>query len=177
MVSHHLFCELVDELPVGSEELPPQRGVALETSYVGVKMLITAVVAGLSCRTCLACFSGVHVPHLTWSAFAGTQAGATATGDTPPACVRSQAISSVIYGWRERAVLLSFFERMTRLRINHSHIRPGGVAADLPDGWRDDVKVICEMIQIGWTSTTTSSSSGIHPTKSRSNKHTRRRPS
>ena len=67
-------------------------------------------------------------------------------------------------------MLLSFFEKMTRLRMNHSHIRPGGVAADLPDGWRDDVKVICEMIQIGWTSTTTSSSSGIHPTKSRSNK-------
>ena len=70
MVAHHLFCELVHELSVGSEELPPQWGVALETSYVGVKMLITAVVASLSCRTCLACFSGVHVPHLTWSAFA-----------------------------------------------------------------------------------------------------------
>lgn len=148
MVAHHLFCESAHDMPVGSEELPPQWGVALETSHVGVKMLITAVVASLFCRTCRAYFSGVHVPHSTWSAFARTQMGwATATGDTRPACVRSQAILSVIYGRRERAVLQSFFDKMTRLRMNHSHIRPGGVAADLPDGWRDDVKVICEMIQ------------------------------
>ena len=36
--------------------------------------------------------------------------------------------------------------RSTGLRMNHNYIRPGGVAADLPDGWRDDVEVICETI-------------------------------
>ena len=39
-----------------------------------------------------------------------------------------------------------FFEKVTGLRMNHNYIRPGGVAADLPDGWRDDVAAICEAI-------------------------------
>ena len=49
------------------------------------------------------------------------------------------AVSMMIYGWREREIVLAFFEKVTGLRMNHNYIRPGGVAADLPDGWRDDV--------------------------------------
>jgi NADH-quinone oxidoreductase subunit D len=49
------------------------------------------------------------------------------------------AISMMIYGWRERELVLAFFEKVTGLRMNHNFIRPGGSAADLPDGWRDDV--------------------------------------
>ena len=50
------------------------------------------------------------------------------------------AVSMMLYGWREREEVLRFFEkRITGLRMNHNYIRPGGVAADLPDGWRDDV--------------------------------------
>ena len=49
------------------------------------------------------------------------------------------AISMMIYGFRERESVLAFFEKVTGLRMNHNYIRPGGVAADLPDGWRDDV--------------------------------------
>jgi NADH-quinone oxidoreductase subunit D len=49
------------------------------------------------------------------------------------------AVSMMIYGWREREELLRFFELVTGLRMNHNYIRPGGVAADLPPGWRDDV--------------------------------------
>jgi NADH-quinone oxidoreductase subunit D len=30
--------------------------------------------------------------------------------------------------------------------MNHNYIRPGGVAADLPDGWRDDVAAICDTV-------------------------------
>ena len=30
--------------------------------------------------------------------------------------------------------------------MNHNYIRPGGVAADLPDGWRDDVNAICDTV-------------------------------
>jgi NADH-quinone oxidoreductase subunit D len=56
------------------------------------------------------------------------------------------AINMLIYGWREREVLLGFFEKVTGLRMNHNYFRPGGVAADLPDGWRDDVLAICEAI-------------------------------
>jgi NADH-quinone oxidoreductase subunit D len=47
------------------------------------------------------------------------------------------AVSMMLYGWREREELLRFLELVTGLRMNHNYIRPGGVAADLPDGWRD----------------------------------------
>jgi NADH-quinone oxidoreductase subunit D len=49
------------------------------------------------------------------------------------------AISMMIYGFRERELILAFFEKCSGLRMNHNYIRPGGVAADLPDDWRDDV--------------------------------------
>ena len=49
------------------------------------------------------------------------------------------AVSMMIYGFREREMILAFFEKVTGLRMNHNYIRPGGVAADLPEGWRDDV--------------------------------------
>ena len=49
------------------------------------------------------------------------------------------AVSMMIYGWREREDVLRFFQKVTGLRMNHNFIRPGGVAADLPAGWRDDV--------------------------------------
>ena len=56
------------------------------------------------------------------------------------------ALSMMLYGWREREVVLSFLEKVSGLRMNHNYIRPGGVAADLPDGWRDDVLAICDLI-------------------------------
>ena len=49
------------------------------------------------------------------------------------------AVGMMIYGWREREETLRLFEKITGLRMNHNYIRPGGVAVDLPDGWRDDV--------------------------------------
>ena len=48
----------------------------------------------------------------------------------------------MIYGFRERESILEFFEKTTGLRMNHNFIRPGGVAADLPPGWKDDVGAI-----------------------------------
>src|SRR5919112_2539499 len=62
--------------------------------------------------------------HLLWMATNGMDLG---------------AVSMMIYGWRERELVLGFFEQVTGLRMNHNYIRPGGVAADLPDGWRDEV--------------------------------------
>ena len=56
------------------------------------------------------------------------------------------AVSMMIYGWREREQVLRFFEAVTGLRMNHNYIRPGGVAADLPDGWRDSVLQLLEML-------------------------------
>jgi NADH-quinone oxidoreductase subunit D len=49
------------------------------------------------------------------------------------------AISMMLYGWRERDHILQVFEKITGLRMNHNFIRVGGIAADLPDGWQEDV--------------------------------------
>jgi NADH-quinone oxidoreductase subunit D len=54
--------------------------------------------------------------------------------------------SMMIYGWRERELLLAWFEKVTGLRMNYNFIRPGGVAADLPAGWRDDVLELCDLL-------------------------------
>jgi NADH-quinone oxidoreductase subunit D len=56
------------------------------------------------------------------------------------------AVSMMIYGWREREIVLRFFQKVTGLRMNHNFIRPGGVAADLPAGWRDDVMELIDTI-------------------------------
>ena len=54
------------------------------------------------------------------------------------------AVSMMLYGWREREDVLRFFQKVTGLRMNHNFIRPGGLAADLPAGWRYDVLEILE---------------------------------
>jgi NADH-quinone oxidoreductase subunit D len=69
--------------------------------------------------------------HLVWMATNGMDLGAS---------------SMMIYGLRERELILAFFEKTAGLRMNLNYVRPGGVAADLPDGWRDDVEVICDTI-------------------------------
>ena len=69
--------------------------------------------------------------HLLWLATNGADLG---------------ALNMLVYGWRDRELLLTFFEKVTGLRMNHNYIRPGGVAADLPDGWRDDVNAICDVV-------------------------------
>jgi NADH-quinone oxidoreductase subunit D len=56
------------------------------------------------------------------------------------------AVSMMLYGWRERDLVLQFFEKVTGLRMNHEYIRPGGVAVDLPDGWQDDVLFILDAL-------------------------------
>ncbi|MDV3126696.1 NADH dehydrogenase (quinone) subunit D [Mycobacterium sp. 21AC1] len=43
------------------------------------------------------------------------------------------AMSAMFYGFREREEILRVFESITGLRMNHAYIRPGGLAADLPD--------------------------------------------
>jgi NADH-quinone oxidoreductase subunit D len=59
------------------------------------------------------------------------------------------ALSMMIYGWREREVCLDFFEKTTGVRMNHNYIRPGGVAADLPDGWEDDIVHLSKAVNDG----------------------------
>ena len=75
--------------------------------------------------------------------------------------------SMMIYGFREREMVLAFFEKTTGLRMNHNYIRPGGVAADLPDGWEDDIESSATPSSPAPTSTTSCSpaspSSGSAP--------------
>jgi len=70
--------------------------------------------------------------HLMWLATNGMDLGST---------------TMMIFGFREREMVLGFFEKTTGLRMNHNFIRPGGTAADLPDGWEDDVAVIIDTIE------------------------------
>ncbi|MGH2811128.1 MAG: NADH dehydrogenase (quinone) subunit D [Actinomycetota bacterium] len=62
--------------------------------------------------------------HLVWLATQGMDMG---------------AISMMLYGFRERELIVDFFELTTGLRMNHNYIVPGGVWQDLPEGWRTPV--------------------------------------
>jgi len=59
------------------------------------------------------------------------------------------ALSMMIYGWRDREETLRLLEMITGLRMNHNFIRPGGVAADLPDGWQDATLRVCDLVEKG----------------------------
>jgi len=59
------------------------------------------------------------------------------------------AVSMMLYGWREREEVLRFLEYVTGLRMNHNFIRPGGVAADLPDGWQSRALELCDTVERG----------------------------
>ena len=56
-------------------------------------------------------------------------------------------VSMMLYGWREREEVLRLLEEITGLRMNHNYIRPGGVVADLPDGWEEAVLRICDLVE------------------------------
>ncbi|MGI8698272.1 MAG: NADH-quinone oxidoreductase subunit D [Mycobacteriales bacterium] len=55
--------------------------------------------------------------HLVWLATTGLELG---------------ALSMMLYGWRERELILDVFEMTTGLRMNHAFVRPGGLAQDVP---------------------------------------------
>jgi NADH-quinone oxidoreductase subunit D len=59
------------------------------------------------------------------------------------------AVSMMLYGWREREEVLRYLEFVTGLRMNHNFIRPGGVAAELPDGWQERVLELCDTVAAG----------------------------
>ena len=56
--------------------------------------------------------------HLVWLATGSLELG---------------AVSMMLYGFREREILLDIFETITGLRMNHAYIRIGGLKMDLPD--------------------------------------------
>ncbi|MEV7612855.1 NADH-quinone oxidoreductase subunit D [Streptomyces sp. NPDC089799] len=50
------------------------------------------------------------------------------------------ATTIMIYGFRDRELILDVFELITGLRMNHAFIRPGGLAQDLPPGAMDRLR-------------------------------------
>ena len=56
------------------------------------------------------------------------------------------AMTPMFFGFRERELILSLFEAVTGLRMNHAYIRPGGLAADLPDDGPDRVAELLEIL-------------------------------
>lgn len=50
------------------------------------------------------------------------------------------ATTIMIYGFRDRELVLDLFELITGLRMNHAFIRPGGLAQDLPPGAIDQLR-------------------------------------
>src|SRR5436309_13113575 len=69
--------------------------------------------------------------HLLWLATTGLELG---------------AISIMLYGWREREVILRIFEMVTGLRMNHAYIRVGGLSMDLPEGATDRVREFLDLM-------------------------------
>ncbi len=57
--------------------------------------------------------------HLVWLATSGMELG---------------AVSVMLFGFREREMILDIFEMATGLRMNHAYMRVGGVVMDLPPG-------------------------------------------
>ena len=56
--------------------------------------------------------------HLVWLATGSLELG---------------AVSVMLYGFREREILLDIFEALTGVRMNHAYIRIGGVKMDMPE--------------------------------------------
>jgi NADH-quinone oxidoreductase subunit D len=63
--------------------------------------------------------------HLVWLATSSLELG---------------AISVMLYGFRERERILDIFEMISGLRMNHSYIRVGGLAMDLPEGAEQQIR-------------------------------------
>ncbi|MFZ1283316.1 MAG: NADH-quinone oxidoreductase subunit D [Propionicimonas sp.] len=55
------------------------------------------------------------------------------------------ALTVMTIGFREREMILDFFEAVSGLRMNHAYIRPGGVANDLPETGIAQLRTL-----IGW---------------------------
>jgi len=69
--------------------------------------------------------------HLVWVATGGLELG---------------AISMMLYGFRERELILDLFEAATGLRMNHAYVRIGGVLMDLPEGGEDMIRSLLDVL-------------------------------
>ena len=56
------------------------------------------------------------------------------------------ALTAMIFGFRERELVLDLFELVTGLRMNSAYIRPGGVAQDLPAGAEEKIREVIKAL-------------------------------
>jgi NADH-quinone oxidoreductase subunit D len=70
--------------------------------------------------------------HMVWLATGGMELG---------------AITGMLFGFRERELILDIFEMITGLRMNHAYVRPGGVSQDLPPGAVDKIRETIELLR------------------------------
>jgi NADH-quinone oxidoreductase subunit D len=71
--------------------------------------------------------------HLVWLATTGLELG---------------AISVMLYGWRERELIMDIKELITGLRMNNAFIRPGGLAQDMPPGAEEKIRAFLREMPI-----------------------------
>ncbi len=57
------------------------------------------------------------------------------------------ALTVMTIGFREREMILDFFEAVTGLRMNHAYIRPGGVANDLPENGMEQLRDLIKWLE------------------------------
>ena len=58
------------------------------------------------------------------------------------------AMTPFLWAFEEREKLLEFYERVSGARMHSSYIRPGGVAADVPIGFLDDVYLFSKQFSL-----------------------------
>ncbi|WP_072688033.1 NADH dehydrogenase (quinone) subunit D [Rhodococcus marinonascens] len=56
------------------------------------------------------------------------------------------AVTAMLFGFRERELVLDVFEMITGLRMNHAYIRPGGLSQDLPSGAVEKVRELLTLL-------------------------------
>ena len=56
------------------------------------------------------------------------------------------AVSVMLFGLREREMIMEIFEALTGLRMNHAYIRPGGVVMDLHDEGPRKIRELLEVL-------------------------------
>ncbi|MDR0960354.1 MAG: NADH-quinone oxidoreductase subunit D [Propionibacteriaceae bacterium] len=54
------------------------------------------------------------------------------------------ALTMMTIGFREREMILDFFEALCGTRMNHGYVRPGGVSIDLPDNGLAQLRTVIE---------------------------------
>ncbi|MFF2027654.1 NADH-quinone oxidoreductase subunit D, partial [Streptomyces sp. NPDC058171] len=56
------------------------------------------------------------------------------------------AVTAMLFGFRERELVLDVFEFITGLRMNHAYFRPGGLSQDLPEGAVEKVRELLTLM-------------------------------